>query len=234
MIALTKNQILRKIVHHSGFESLLSANRFYLAHITKTWANFFVCCKTAKGNFHEACISAWASSEIQRVRYILIGPGSPLDRARHNKSFNIKNDVPPASNFLWVPEVIETRSVGKLHNAPLKYIPFLNKIDIPFSFVVFYSDHDSIAFYQLRDNILYVNTCYNDECPMSTIHTAIGRHIVLPRVSGKLSELRYFQNQNIAPIDKFARTLEDRFVNDYAAYKLGHTNDVFLHSFLNS
>lgn len=230
----------KEIVRHLRFELYSTSHALKKA---SEWAAFFFYDRPSLDTvpeepivaFHAYCTSVF-KRHTSLARIILIDEGSPLERAYHNRLVVLGQDHELSHNdrFLFVPEIEDVMDYEKFINAPKKYIPFLANIDVPFDRVIFYYDSSSSTYYEVKNNILYINTLFVDECPMTVVHTAIARNFVLPSLSSKLKELRNYQNSGLAPIDGFSTNLEDRFVNDYVAHMMGHHRNVFVGAAINS
>ena len=191
--------------------------------------------------YAKSALFSWKSADVRYVRRFLIGKGDPLSRACHNKKYKINdllNKIMPITEgfsendiSIFIPDIDISESHGIFIEAPKKYLPFLLEMkDLIFDKIVFYYDENSPTYYSEK-GVLYLNTChFNDEDPRDIIYEIIAKRY-LPKVKSKLWELEAFQNTRLSHTDRTADNIEDRFVNDFIAYKSGHSDDVFVSSF---
>lgn len=233
----------RGIVLPSEFKHIKKNKIISLAN---RWADFFIPSKRVsfeRDTFPldycaEVALCKWQSVGVTEVRRMLFDQGDCLDRACHNKKYDIsyllskKNPITDGfsldSPVLLIPEIPDTMTWGNFIEAPKKYLPFLIGISHPFDKIIFYHDPNGLDYYEFN-NLLYINSSCENE-PIELIYSIIAKKI-LPMVSGKLWELQSFQNMGISSIDKTSYSLEQRFINDWVAYKLGQSSDVFVVSF---
>lgn len=233
-----------RIVRPTEFKKVKSKKIISLAN---SWADFFIESKrlelerdsSPQDLCAEITLCKFQSAGILSVRRMLFDQGDALDRACHNKVYDVvsllQKEHPVSDGFLdpsvlLIPEIPATMTLGKFVEAPKKYIPFLIDVEHPFDKIIFYYDKQSEAYYEELGNTLYINWYHDDDDPVHVIYEVMAKKI-LPMVSGKLWELQSFQNMGLSAIDKTSYSLEERFTHDFVSYKTGQNSDPFILSF---